>query len=71
MGENANTTEKTVKKSFFKGLKSEFKKIIWPDKESLMKQSTAVVIISLILGILIAVIDLGIKFGIEKILQIG
>ena len=31
------------KKSWFKGLKAEFRKIIWPDKETLAKQTAAVV----------------------------
>lgn len=71
MGDTANTNEKAPKKSFFKGIKSEFKKIIWPDKEQLAKQSVAVVAISVVLGIIISVIDLGIKFGVDKILKIG
>lgn len=71
MGDTANTNEKAPKKSFFKGIKSEFKKIIWPDKEYLAKQSAAVVVISVVLGIVISIIDLGIKFGVDKILKIG
>lgn len=71
MGDTANTNEKAQKKSFFKGIKSEFKKIIWPDRDYLAKQSVAVVAVSVILGIVISVIDLGIKFGIDKILKIG
>lgn len=66
-----NSTEKVPKKSFFKGLKAEFKKIIWPDKETLAKQSVAVVIISVFLGIVIAALDTIIQLGIDKILQIG
>ena len=52
MGETtANTTqEKAPKKSWFKGLKSEFKKISWPDKETLVKESAAVIVITIILG---------------------
>lgn len=69
MGEQtANVTDKAPKKSWFKGLKSEFKKIIWPDKESLAKQSFAVVVITVVLGIVIALVDLAINFGIERIL---
>jgi preprotein translocase, SecE subunit, bacterial len=72
MGEvTANTTEKAPKKNFFKGLKAEFRKIVWADKEALTKQSAAVIITTIILGIVISVIDLGIKFGVDKILQIG
>ena len=35
--------EKAQKKSWFKGLKAEFKKVVWPDKNTLAKQTTAVV----------------------------
>ncbi|MBE5961133.1 MAG: preprotein translocase subunit SecE [Lachnospiraceae bacterium] len=69
MGEStAINTEKAPKKSWFKGLKAEFKKIIWPDKESLTKQSLAVIVISVILGLIIAVVDAAIKFGINVII---
>ena len=39
-------TSKLVK--FWNGVKAEFKKIVWPDKEDLLKQSVAVVIISVV-----------------------
>lgn len=68
MGDTAKTTDKVPKKSWFKGLKSEFKKIIWPDKESLAKQSVAVGIVTIILGIIIALVDMLIKAGINVII---
>lgn len=58
---------KTAKKGWFKGLKAEFSKVIWPDKETLFKESVVVVIVSLVLGVLIAVIDMVIKAGINVI----
>ena len=60
MGETtANTTqEKAPKKSWFKGLKSEFKKISWPDKETLVKESAAVIVVTVILGFVIALVDM-------------
>ena len=70
MGETtANTTqEKAPKKSWFKGLKSEFKKITWPDRETLVKESAAVIVITIILGIVIALVDMGINAGVDLIL---
>lgn len=65
MGENTVQAEKAPKKSRFKGLKSEFKKIIWPDKESLAKQSVAVIIVTVVLGAVIALLDGIIKLGIN------
>lgn len=69
MGDMANTaTEKTSKRSWFKGLKSEYKKIVWPDKETLTKQSIAVVIVTVILGLIISALDALIELGIGVIL---
>lgn len=69
MGDMANTTtEKAPKRSWFKGLKSEFKKIVWPNKETLTKQSIAVVIVTVILGVIIFALDTLIELGIGVIL---
>lgn len=61
----AEKTDKAPKKSFFKGLKSEFNKIIWTSKEDLIKQTILVIVISLILGVLITVIDSVVLEGIN------
>lgn len=69
MAENTNAVaSKTAKKSFFKAIKSEWKKITWPSKEDLTKETVAVVIISVVLGALIALLDAVIKLGIDKII---
>ena len=62
MGDSA---EKSSKPSFFKGLKAEFKKISWPDRESTIKQSVAVVVISIAVGLIIAVLDYIIQYGVN------
>ena len=61
--------EKTQKKSWFKGLQAEFKKIIWPDKKTLAKQTTAVVAVSVVLGAVIAVIDAILRYGIDLLVR--
>jgi len=45
-------------KNFFKSLKAEVRKIVWPTKEQLWKQSLAVVVISAVLCGFIRVIDI-------------
>ena len=54
----------------FAGLKAEFKRIVWPDKDSIIKETTAVVVSTIILGVIIALLDLGIKYGLDKIFQL-
>ena len=64
MGDNAKNESKP-KTSFFKGLEMEFKKITFPDKNTLLKQSVAVTIVSIILGGIIAVLDFAIQYGVN------
>ena len=66
MSDAAEATKK--KESFFAGVNKEFKKIVWPDKVTVAKESAAVVVISVILGAIIALVDAAIKFGLDKIL---
>ena len=65
MGDSVKTTENTPKKSWFKGLKAEFKKLIWPDRKTLATQTTAVVVVSIALGIIIAALDFVIQSGLN------
>ena len=65
MGENT----KTQKKSWFKGLKTEFRKIVWPDKNTLAKQTTAVVAASALLRAQISVVDALLRYGIDFLVK--
>ena len=62
MGDSA---EKTAKPSFWQGVKAEFKKITWPDRQSTVKQSIVVVAISVVVGVIIAVLDYIILHGVD------
>lgn len=63
MSESAKN-EKT-KHGFFKGVKAEYKKISWPDKDSLVKQTIAVVCISVVVAVIIAVLDVAMQYGVN------
>ena len=67
----AKTATASKKKSRLQGLKAEFRRIIWPDKETITKETTAVVVSTVSLGIIIALLDLLIKTGLDKVFQIG
>ena len=51
MGQNEKV-EKAPKTSWFSGLKAEFQKIIWPEKQSVIRQTIAVLAVSIVLSIL-------------------
>ena len=69
MAEKTAKTEKKAKGSFFKGLKSEFKKIIWTDKKTLAKQAIAVIVISAILCVIITLVDTGALAVINQLIK--
>ncbi len=59
--------KKEKKKSFFKGLKSEFKKIVWPNQETTTKRTVLVVFVAVALGLVIALLDFVIRWGLSFI----
>ena len=59
--------EKAPKKSWFKGLTSEFKKIQWENRKSVVKQTIAVISVSVVVGLIIALIDWLIQNGVDFI----
>ena len=60
MGETEN---KAAQKE--SGLSAEFKKIIWPDNKSLARQTAAVVAVSVVMGLVIALLDFVIQYGVD------
>ena len=67
MGDSAG---KQKRPGFFSGVKSEFKKIIWPDREATVRQSVAVVAISVVVGVIIAMLDFAAKYGVNLLTSI-
>ena len=68
--ENSSKDNKN-KKSFFKGLKAELKKVIWPTPKQLLNNTIAVITIVLITTVIVFVLDLAFeslnKYGVDKI----
>lgn len=67
--------EKKDKKKFgtriaawFKGVKSEFKKIIWPTSNKIVKDTGIVIITVAIVAAFLSVVNWVFHFGIEKLL---
>ena len=69
MSEESSKKKNSRIKSWFKSLKIEFKKIIWPEKKDLAKQTLVVLVTAICLGIIIAIINMGIQYGIQFIVQ--
>ncbi len=62
--------EKKTMSSRLQGLKAEFGKIIWPDRSTVGKQSTVVIIISVILAFIIAIVDMIVQNGVDFLISL-
>lgn len=61
----SDETKKTGIRNWFQGLQSEFKKISWPDKDTLIRETVTVTVVSVVLGIIIATLDMVLQYGIN------
>lgn len=68
MGKSSDE-EKASKPKFFDGVKAEFRKISWPARDMLFKQSVAVVGISIVLGGIIAILDMVLQYAIDFLVK--
>ena len=59
-----------LKRSWFQELKGEFGKITWPTKKNLFRQSIAVIVSAVLIGLMIVGIDYLIKYGLGFILVV-
>lgn len=69
MSEKAKS-EQVKNKSWFKAMSAEYKKIIWPTKEDIAKNTVVVVVASVILGLIIAGLDFLATMGVGFIGQL-
>ena len=63
----ADSNNKEKKISFWSGVKAEFGKIVWPNGKGAFRQSVAVIMISVVSGLIIALIDFAAKSGVNWI----
>ena len=69
MQEKEKSTGKAQKKSWFQGLKSEYRKIVWTDKTTLAKQTAVVTVVTVILAVIISIMDAAILDGLNLIIK--
>ena len=69
MANPKDTNTKDMSK-WFDGMKAEFRKIIWPTQDDIRKETTAVVVCSVILGVIIALLDFVVQHGIDFLVNL-
>ena len=64
----AGKQEVSKTRTWWDGVKAEWRKIIWPTREDLIKKTGTVTVVSIILGVIIAILDFLIQNGIDWLL---
>ena len=59
MAEEVKVKKDSKVKKFFKDYKSEFKKIVWPDKKDTLRQSGVVAVTIVIVALAVFLLDTG------------
>ena len=70
MAEAKTKTKKKRISEWWDGIKTEFGKMDWADRMTVGRQTTSVVIISIILGLLIVFFDMIIQYGVDKFVKL-
>lgn len=63
-------TESVKKDSKFAGIKAEFKRISWPDKHDVAKQTATVIAIAVALGVVISLLDFVMQYGVDLLMTL-
>ena len=61
----AKAKKKDNDKDTFADYKAEFKKIVWPEQKSVVRQTIAVIVTSVVVGLIIALLDWAIQHGVN------
>ena len=62
--------EKANKPGKLSQIKAEFRKVLWPDQGTVRKETTAVVVVSVLLGLVIALLDIVLRYGVDFLISL-
>ncbi len=61
----ADTSKKKTLRDRWDDLKAEFGKIVWPDGRTISRQSTATIVVSIFVALVIVFFDMIIQYGVD------
>jgi preprotein translocase subunit SecE len=62
--------EKTKNPGKLSRIKAEFHKVVWPDQGTVRRETTAVVAVSVLLGLVIALLDIVLRYGVDFLISL-
>lgn len=70
MSENVKRRFGAGAREFFKGVKGEFKKIVWPSVKTITNNTGVVIAVSLIIGVIVFILDWLFGTGLQLFLNL-
>ncbi|MCI6609369.1 MAG: preprotein translocase subunit SecE [Ezakiella sp.] len=65
---NANVKKNSKLATYFKGVKVETKKVVWPTRKTLVNYTTVVIAVSIVISLITYLLDLGIGYLYQLVL---
>ncbi len=69
--ENAPAKKKGGIKKYFRDLRSEIKKVVWPSREKVVNNTGVVLAVIVVVGLFLFGIDTGLSYAVKALLSIG
>ncbi|MBQ7755946.1 MAG: preprotein translocase subunit SecE [Oscillospiraceae bacterium] len=69
--EKAKTKKPNRVVKYFRDLKSELKKVVWPTRKTVVNNTGIVLVVMLVVGLFLAGVDTGVGFIIDKLIGLA
>ena len=66
----SNTSEKSKMKDWFKAVRAQFRRIIWPTKEDAARETAVVLVVTIAISVIIALLDRGLLSLVDLIITL-
>lgn len=66
----ADSSKKKSLRDRWDGLVAEFHKIVWPDRQTISRQSIATIVVSVFVALIIVFFDMIIQYGVDFLVEL-
>lgn len=68
---DAEKDKKGGARKFFKELRSELKKVVWPTRQQIVNNTGVVLVVMTVVGLFLFAVDTGLSYGIRALIGLG
>lgn len=68
---DAEKEKKGGMRKYFKDLRSELKKVVWPTRQQVVNNTGVVLVVMTVVGLFLFAVDTGLSYGIRALIGLG